>query len=89
MNTQSYIQTNIQSIHSEWVATLRDIRQVSDPAARSMYLEHMEDLYDRALTFKDEVGLNTIEHGAIMHILGRPIKDHLTTIKAVTSKNIL
>ncbi len=89
MNTQSYIKSNVDSIHKDWITTLKDIKAVTNPAALSIYTDHLKELYLRAEAINDVQSLHPTQRGALAHILDRPIDEHLLAIKATMKKNLL
>ena len=87
MDYHSYLKANVDSVHKLWVENLRGIRQVTDPTARSMYMEDLADLYERATLLDQEQGLHPQMKACLAHILDRPLKQHISLLK--DTKNIL
>jgi hypothetical protein len=87
MNYDSYLKANVDSVHKLWVENLRDIRQVTDPVARSIYIDDLKDLYHRATLLDQEQGLHPQMKGCLAHILDRPLDQHLALIKNL--RNVL
>ena len=89
MNHNSYIRANINSIHKDWIETLRELKGLTDATARSINIEHLADLYERAKAIGEQPDLYAEQLGMLNHIIDRPLAEHLLAIKRSQPKNIL
>ena len=89
MNLYSYINANVATIHKSWIETLKELREVRDPTARALHIDHLKDLYKQATAFSKEQGLSPQHQGALAHILDRSIEHHLLALKNTQPKNLL
>ena len=87
MDHHSYLKTNVDTLHKQWVDNLRDIRGVTDPASRSIYTDDLKELYERAILLDQHQELHPQSKGALRHILDRPLEQHLALLK--NTRNIL
>jgi hypothetical protein len=79
----SYYQTQADALHDQWVNTLRDLRNVSEPSARQLYLEDLSSIYDQArnLAARDAAHIDGIRAVKLQHILQRPLEQHIAIAK--------
>jgi len=79
----SYYQTQADAIHNQWVSTLRDLRQVSEPSARQLYLDDISSIYQQAKSFaaSNAAYIDGIRAVKLQHILQRPLEQHLAIAK--------
>lgn len=65
-----------------WIENLKDLRQVTHPESKQMYLDALSDLYQEAQLLRAKHG-NKIDHissAQLTHVLGRSLVDHIAII---------
>jgi hypothetical protein len=86
---QSFYRAQAQSIQTQWIQTLRDLRDVSDQRSRSIYIDDMRNLHARASDLKDTQQLHPLDEAKLSHILSRPIEEHVILVKPVTDGTLI
>ena len=82
----NYLTAQVDSIHKQWVATLRDIRSVTGKVAQDLHFEHLADLHRQACILAKDQRLHIQHRGSLQHIIQRTPEEHLLTIKPDRSK---
>ena len=79
----TYYSTQVDSIHNRWVSTLKDLRSVSEPSARAMYLEDLSSIYLQAHNFaaSNAAHIDGVRAVKLQHILQRPLEQHIAIAK--------
>ena len=79
----SFYKSMADTLHERWIDNLKTYPLASSKEARSIYEDDIRSIYVVALKLiKDHRDhLNPIQVSQLHHILSRPLKDHLTTLK--------
>ena len=75
----TYYSSVVDSLHNNWVNTLKDLRAVSEPSARELYLEDLTSIYSQARSFAAQNAdhIDGIRAVKLEHILQRPLEQHI------------
>ena len=75
----SYYQTQVDSLHNNWVTTLRDLRIVTEPSAKEMLVGELRAIYDQTRNLVAQHGshIDAIRSVKLNHILQRPLEGHI------------
>jgi hypothetical protein len=68
------LQAESKSLYSNWCDTLRLLRQVSEPAAKQMYLQDLAELHSRAHELRATNQLSGMNLSMMNIILSRPVE---------------
>ncbi len=80
-----YLRAQASSIHCKWISCLRDLRQVTHPASRQIYLDDLQDLYKQATALYSRLGehFDHISRSQLLHIVNRSLDHHISIAKNI------
>ena len=81
----SFLQSEAQGIHKLWIQNLKQLKGVTHPESRSIYLDTLGDLYHRAdaLISRHSQQLDPLSSSRLQHIIGRPLEAHISIAKNI------
>jgi hypothetical protein len=79
----TYYSSVVDSLHNNWVSALKDLRSVSEPSARELYLEDLTSIYSQARSFAAQNAghIDAVRAVKLEHILQRPLEQHIAIAK--------
>jgi len=79
--TDQYLHAVATGLHSRWITTHKELREVSNPGWRTALIDELKEIYSQAQAL-DSYGydLHPIDAAALKHILGRSIKSHIAIL---------
>ena len=65
------------------------LKEVTDKDSRQIYIDHLNELHDRASLLATEPALHPIQLGGLNHIISRPVGHHVTLTKSSDNNNLI
>ena len=69
-------------LYSEWVDTLPDMKDVTEPVAKTIYLKDLMDMYDRAKSLLATDDLNGFSLQEMKTVTNQPLHSHVLMANA-------
>jgi len=84
---QSFFLSQAAALHSKWIQTQLELKEVSEPSARTIFIDDMRSIHADAHTLLAQSGdhLPPIPKSQLEHIISRPINQHIALIKQATA----
>jgi hypothetical protein len=84
---QSFFTSQAATLHSKWIQTQLDLKEVTEPSAKAMFIEELREIYKDSHSLLTQHGdkLPPIPKSQLGHIISRPLDQHIALIKQATA----
>jgi hypothetical protein len=74
-------QAEVRSVYNNWTETLKLIKEVTDPKAKQMWVDDLQDIYNKAQKLMEGVSVHPSSASYLKLILSRPLEQWVTVVK--------